>query len=907
LKLHAVAFATLLVMSIASAERVRVGMYQAPPLLFRDSSGVPSGLYPNLLQEIAVREGWQLEWVDASWPELRTMLGSGDLDLLPAIAYTEERDSLYDFNAETVLSNWAVIFGRPGTEMESIIDLDGSRVAVLEGDVYYNGFQDLAHSFGMDCDYAEYSTYDSVMLALDRGAVEAALVPRLYASREEGRFDVSRTPILCCPIELRFAVPPDENPHLLAALDKNLREFREDPGSVYHESLDRWLGREGPRPHSPWLWWALAGLAAAAAVSLTFVVLTRRKVRSATEKLRESNAQMQAILDGSPDLILLLDTDRKVLWANQSALDKAPDAVGRTCFRAFVGTDSPCPDCTLEKALETGSIERGIDYHETTVDSAEESWWDNTAVPVRDGEGRIESLVAISRNITEQMRTEQRIRQSEQKYRSVVEGSRDGIVIHREGTIIYANASSYDETGYSPEEILGRNILEFIVPEQRALVVERMMRRGNSEDVPATYEITLTKRDGGRLPVEMSASIIDYEGEPAYMVFLRDITERLALEQQLRQAQKMEAVGQLAGGVAHDFNNLLQVITGYTEMAMGMVPAQSPALEKLREVSAAGGRAASLVRQLLAFSRNRNMRLKTISVERMIRGHLEMLERIIGEDIELAFSCEDGLPPIRGDAGMLEQVMINLFLNARDAMPDGGSIEVSARETVLDGDFCSRYPGLDPGRFVAVRVEDTGMGMDSDTLERIFEPFFTTKEQGSGTGLGLSTVYGIVKQHGGVIMATSKPGDGSIFTILLPAADGEPATNGSDRGGAPVRGGTERILVAEDSEKVRSLLSEILSEAGYSVRACSNGLEAISAFRETDERPDLVILDIIMPEMGGEEAAERILEIEPAARILFCSGYGRHSLSLELDGRFSFIKKPYTRLDILAAVRSLLD
>ena len=901
-------FAVLLVLFAAlSAETVRVGIWQGPPLLHRDSAGRPSGLFCDLLREVAEREGWELQWQDGSWSECLRMLRDGEIDILPGIAFTEERDSLYDYNNETVLSNWAVVFAPPESKIESILDLGGMRLAVLSGDVYYTHFKQSVSRFGIDCDYVECQSYEGVMNAVEAGEADAGLVNRLYAATEAHAFSSSATPILCCPFEIHFAAPSGRNAHLLAALDRHLREFRDDPGSVYHESLDRWLGRETPGQHSPWLWWALAGLAAAAGVSLIFVMLTRRKVRSATERLRKSNAQMQAILDGSPDQILLLDTQRTVRWANRAALSKSPDAVGQTCYRAFAGAEKACPECTLQKALDTAAIARGIDHHESMSDSDEESWWDNTIVPVRGENGEIESLVAISRNITEERRAEQRIRQSEQKYRSVVEGSRDGIVIHRRGTIVYVNQSSCRETGYSSGEILGRNMLEFVVPEQRALVMERMVRRAEGGEVPDTYEITLIRKDGSRLPVEMSASIIEYEGEPAYMIFLRDITERLALEQQLRQAQKMEAVGQLAGGVAHDFNNLLQVITGYTEMAMGMIPRDDPAREKLGEVAAAGERAASLVRQLLAFSRNRNMRFEPLSVETMISGHLVMLERIIGEDIELVFTCEEILPPILADGGMLEQVMINLFLNARDAMPDGGRIEVSAFETSLDRDACSGYPGLEPGRFVAVEVKDTGIGMDAETLERIFEPFFTTKEQGSGTGLGLSTVYGIVKQHGGVITAASIEGDGSVFRILLPATDGAPEAGTEDRCGDTVSGGNERILIAEDSDEVRSLLREILSNAGYSVITCSNGLEAISAFRASSDRPDLIVLDIIMPEMGGVEAAERILAMEPAAIFLFCSGYSQRSFSVQLDGHYSFIKKPYTRPEILAAVRDLLD
>ncbi len=905
MRLPKAAFAALLIACALSAERLDVGMYQAPPLLFRDSTGAPSGLYPDLLREMADAEGWRIEWVDASWPELRSMLRSGELDLLPAIAYTEERDSLYDFNTETVLSNWAVVFGRPGTDIESIIDLDGRTLAVLEGDVYYTGFRELAEGFDIECDYVETSTYDSVMLALDEKRAEAALVPRLYAAREEHRFDAARTPILCCPIELLFAVPPGENAHVLAALDRHLREYRENPGSVYHVSLDRWLG--GSREGSPgaWLWWALGGLAAAAGGFLVLLLVTRRRIRAATAELRESNAQMQAILDGSPDPITLLNPDYSARWTNKAARSITGSVRGK-CYSTFAERESPCPGCPVPSALESGRIERSYVRRSKVGNSDEETWWDDIAVPVRGEGGDIDGVVVISRDITELKRAERRLRQSEEKYRSVVEGSRDGIVIHRRGTILYANSVCHQYTGCRYGELVKRSLLEFIVPEQRHLVMRRIAARTRGEDVPSTYEITLRRADSGRLPVEISVSVVEYEGEPAFIVFLRDITERRELESQLRQAQKMEAVGQLAGGVAHDFNNLLQVITGYGGMAMETLPEDAEARGKLKEVVSAGDRAADLVRQLLAFSRNRGISLQPLSVEELISSHLEMLERIIGEDIELSFSWGEDLPAIRGDRGMLEQVLINLFLNARDAMPDGGTIRVSAETDRLDVEDCSVYPWAEPGRYVTVCVEDTGLGMSPDTLERIFEPFFTTKGQGGGTGLGLSTVYGIVKQHGGIITASSVQGEGTVFRLLLPSAeDGAGQPKPGDE--TLPAGGAETILIAEDNEEVRALLREILESAGYRVRTCVNGKRALEIHSSGADRPDLVILDIIMPEMGGLEAAEKILETDPEARIILCSGYSNRATEISLEGLYAFIRKPYTSREILATVRRLLD
>ena len=1026
-------------------EAVSVGLYQTPPLMFSEADGSISGPYPDILREVASREGWQLEWVEASWPQCLEMLGSGGIDLLPAIAYTQERDSLYDFTSETVLSNWAVVFGPPGNDLESILDLDSLRLSVLSDDVYYIGFRETAKKFGINCVYLEQSSYDSVMMALEVGGADAALVPRLYAAREGGRFAVERTPILCCPIELRFAVPPGQNGHIVQALDSSLREFKRDPGSIYHRSLNNWLGISQVESVKAWLWWVLAGLAAAASILLFVMVLTRREVRKATAELRreiadreriqaalksseeryralfqqsregfflidanrkirdvnartaelaghsvddligrdcvedfyperrleergketfqqildqgesrfesqivrgdgtvipvevsssiveiegetmilgtvrdisarrraesalrESHAQMQAILDGSPDIISLLDTDLTIRWANRAAQDICGSPIGLSCYKAYSSGDEPCELCPVPEAISSGRIETEVTRRSTSEDE-EPEFWEDTAVPVSDEQGNISGVILISRNVTEQLKARERLRASEEKYRSVVEGSRDAIIIHRKGNIIFANVTSFAATGYSPEDLLGRNVLEFVVPEQREMVRERMKARVSDQDVPSTYEITLITRDRGLLPVEMSASIIQYEGKPAYMIFLRDISERITLENQLRQAQKMEAVGQLAGGVAHDFNNLLQVISGYTEMASKMLPSEHPAMAKLREVSSAGERAASLVKQLLAFSRNRMMDPELVSVDEMVRAHLKLLRRVISENIELVLNGHENLPAVRVDRGMLEQVTMNLFLNARDAMPNGGSISVTLKEVELDNEFCSGYPWTRPGTYVRIGVADSGYGMEPEVLERVFEPFFSTKEQGSGTGLGLSTVYGIVKQHGGIIKASSRPGQGSIFDVFLPATDGRPEPGEGAGEQWAARGGTETILLAEDDDNVRSLAAEILREAGYEVITCSDGMEAVKTYHAAEGHVDLVLLDIIMPRMGGFEAAREILKRDPGALVLFCSGYSDRAVSSELTGLYGFLKKPYSRLELLQAVRKPLD
>jgi signal transduction histidine kinase/CheY-like chemotaxis protein len=385
--------------------------------------------------------------------------------------------------------------------------------------------------------------------------------------------------------------------------------------------------------------------------------------------------------------------------------------------------------------------------------------------------------------------------------------------------------------------------------------------------------------------------------------------EREELEERLRQAQKMEAIGQLAGGVAHDFNNLLQAINGYTELTMNKLPPDSSALENMQKVADAGERAADLVNQLLAFSRRQIMQPTVLEVNNIVSSLLKMLSRIIGEHIQLDFNrSEDVELHVSADRVMLEQVIMNLCVNARDAMPDGGSLTIQTERSVLSPDFCQHHTWAEPGDYVQLTISDTGTGIDSDTLEHIFEPFFTTKGIGKGTGLGLATVYGIVKQHHGLINVRSQPGEGTTFEIYLPSSDNQPnQTDGSEE--EEVEGGHETILLAEDENVVNDLAVELLQNAGYTVFSASNGTEALDIFQQHSDEIQLLVLDIIMPDKGGKEVYETIHAQRPDIPVVFASGYSENNLDpnlLRKDG-VTLIQKPFKRKKLLKAIRPLLS
>jgi two-component system, cell cycle sensor histidine kinase and response regulator CckA len=393
--------------------------------------------------------------------------------------------------------------------------------------------------------------------------------------------------------------------------------------------------------------------------------------------------------------------------------------------------------------------------------------------------------------------------------------------------------------------------------------------------------------------------------------YVEDITERLNLEAQLRQSQKMESVGQLAAGVAHDFNNMLTIIQGHAGMLMAKPGFPPGMFDSAQAIYFAAERAAALTRQLLMFSRKNVMQPRLLDLREVVANMSKMLTRLLGETIALQFQPPPEMPLVQGDTGMLEQVIMNLAVNARDAMPKGGRLTITTEPVALDNEFVQTHPQARRGQFVLLRVTDTGCGMDAATIDRIFEPFFTTKDVGKGTGLGLATVYGIVKQHEGWIEVNSRPGEGSTFSVFLPAtgqtarAPDKPAP-----AAAEVRGGTETILVVEDEPVLRDMAQVILQECGYRVLEASTGVEALQVWSQQDGPVDLLLTDMVMPDgISGMELAQRLLSHKPSLKIIFTSGYNVDELDTDFirKGGATFLQKPYTRFTLAKAVRQCLD
>jgi two-component system cell cycle sensor histidine kinase/response regulator CckA len=528
-------------------------------------------------------------------------------------------------------------------------------------------------------------------------------------------------------------------------------------------------------------------------------------------------------------------------------------------------------------------------------------------------EDTLDALASVADLVSqgvERKRAEQELRESEERYRDLVENAHDIIYSHDlNGNYTSINKAGEQITGYARAEVLKLNLAQAIAPEHLARPREMMSRKLAGESVTA-YEMDIIAKDGRRIAVEANTKLVFQDGVPVGVQGIaRDVTERKHLEEQLRQSQKMEAIGQLAGGVAHDFNNLLTAINGYSSLALQRMNGNDPIRGYLEEIKKAGDRAANLTRQLLAFGRKQMLQPLALNLNDVVADMNKMLRRLIGEDIRLTAKFDPALKKIKADLGQIEQVLVNLVVNARDAMPQGGQLTIETANVELEREYVGKHVGVQPGSYVILSVSDTGTGMDDETKARIFEPFFTTKEKGKGTGLGLSTVYGIVKQSGGNIWVYSEPGQGTTFRVYLPQllAAAKPIEKVATEAAAP--GGSETILLVEDEDIVRGLARKILEQSGYNVLDARGGEEAIRLCQERSEPIHLLLTDVVMPETSGKEIAERLTTLRPTTRVLFMSGYTDEAIVHHgvLDSNVEFIQKPFTPMALAKKVREVLD
>jgi PAS domain S-box-containing protein len=527
-----------------------------------------------------------------------------------------------------------------------------------------------------------------------------------------------------------------------------------------------------------------------------------------------------------------------------------------------------------------------------------------TTTLLKDKQGKPYALAGIARDINERKKAEEALHTSEEKYRLLFENASDAIFVAQDEKIIFPNPQLSRLLGYSYEELNGTLFRKFIYPGDADMVVERHRQRLKGDYVPSIYSFRALTKSGEILWVEVSKVLITWEGRPATLSFLRDITQQKKMEEQLHHAQKMEAIGTLAGGVAHDFNNLLMGILGYTSLMLMKTEKTHPFYEKLKIIEKQVESGAQLTKQLLGFARGGKYEVKPVNVNDLIIKTADIFGRT-KKEITIHKKLEEDLHTIEADTGQIEQVLFNLYVNAWQAMPSGGSLYLETQNVKLDEQQCRTY-NAKPGPYVKITVTDTGIGMDARTKKRIFEPFFTTKDVGKGTGLGLASAYGIISNHGGIINVYSEKGHGTTFTLYLPASGAKSAEAKPAEGSLLT--GHETILIVDDEPTNIEAVKELLEALGYKILTAQSGKKAIEIYKKHLGKIQLVILDMIMPEMNGKETLVKLMEIDKNVRILLSSGYSINSEAktiLELGCR-GFIQKPFRIEELSRKIRDVL-
>ena len=653
--------------------------------------------------------------------------------------------------------------------------------------------------------------------------------------------------------------------------------------------------------------WLVAVLAAAVAAAVAASVAWKRALRLRHVQLSERDQRYSKLLEQTQEAISV-GVEGKVVYANPA------------CVEMF-GYERPLLGVPMAIFFAPGSREQVQEIHDERVRSrpapeiyeavglrADGSTFDvEVRVTPVDFENR-PAHQAIFRDITGRKRMEAGLRESEERYRLLFERNLSGVYRSTAGgKMLECNRAFATMMGYaSPGEAMAQPAWEFhATPRDRETYLARVRREGSL----INYENRARRKDGSLIWVIENVTLVrDEDGDETLLGTVFDISERRRLEEQLLQSQKMEAVGRLAGGISHDFNNLLTAVTGYSELLLTELPEGDTRREFAEEIRKAGQRAAGLTHQLLAFSRRQVLEPKVLDLNAVIANMEKMLRRVIGEDVELTTALDSELWRTRADPGQIEQAILNLVVNARDAMPRGGRLTIETANVSIDAQFARNYESVQPGPHVMVAVSDTGVGMDAELQSRLFEPFFTTKERGKGTGLGLSTTYGIVKQSGGSIWVYSEPGIGTTFKIYLPRSE-DPLDVGAPVAAPAPRAGSETVLLVEDEPEVRRLVEKLLRMQGYSVLACAGPADAIAAAKGAAGKLDLLLTDVILPGMNGRELARVLSDAQPGLKVLYMSGYTDAAITQQgiLDPGTAFLSKPFAPEALARKVRETLD
>ncbi|WP_224982957.1 ATP-binding protein [Geomonas agri] len=957
----------------AAQQTVRIGAFNFYPGIFKAKDGSIQGFYVDTLDEIARREGWRIEYVYGDWADGIARVRNGEVDLITSVAWTSERALFLDYGKVPLLTVWGELYVPRNAGLNSIKDVAGKRVAVMKGDFNGASFRNMVQKFGINCHFVEYGNFEEIFQAVVAGKVDAGVVNNSFGAAKQYQYGLVSSGIIFNPFDIFLATGKGRNAQLLATLDRYLASWRGTQDSPYHKARERWAHGDAASLHAvpPWLAPTLIGLIIFLAGASVFIILLRMQVRKKTTEVVRQTADRKMIEDTlffinecgaknrADDLLhginrYLADT-LGVDYAFVAQLNPDGQSARTHGFYARSGGGSdityrlagtPCDNVVGKSVcVYPQGVTALFPEDDVLRDLAVEGY---AAVPLWDAQGEglgllgvlscsplrnaplIETLLGIAssraaqeleamhqfarlaeqnaqqaQHISEKKRSEEQLLE----YLKVIECSRDLIcVLDRDYRYRMANGAFLRYHNLAAEQVVGRTVVEVVGEEHFGEIKHHLDACLGGQSVRFEMEQFFPER-GVRAVTVTYTPVEDHGDNTRIACVISDQTDKKHLEEQLRQSQKMEAIGHLAGGIAHDFNNILTVIAGYgnfLEMDGSLTTLQH---EQVGQIIAAAERGSQLTRGLLTFSRKQVMNPRTQDLNVLVGQVQKFLLRIIGEDVTLQFTPTQEPLNVFADGSQLEQVLMNLATNARDAMPDGGTLTIETCWQQVDEAYARSQGYGEPGRYACIIVSDSGSGMDRGTRERIFEPFFSTKAVGKGTGLGMSIVYGIVKQHKGFINVYSEPGEGTTFKIYLPEASSTAVADASEPGPVAPALGSETVLVAEDDAGVRGLVESLLKKYGYQVVLAVDGSDCVQKFLEHRGKIDLILMDVIMPGKNGKEAFDEIRRIDATARVLYSSGYTADFMKTRgvFDDSVDLIMKPVQPMTLLHKVREVLD
>lgn len=918
----------------AARRILRVGYYDFNPLVFDGTGNAPSGLFIDILDRIAEKHGWEIDYIYGTWKEIYDRLLDGRLDLVPCIGVSETRRNAVDFTEEHLFLDWGVIYSGPAMGIDTIFDLDGKRVAVLAASIYTERLKETLIQFEVKPIFVEERSYRDVFRMIEENEAEAGISTNVTGLRFERDFRARRSPIFFAPTKLAFAARKGQNSDLLAILDEEIAGMKADSASYYYERYQYWIATLEENDIPLYVWVALGGL-------LAFLVLlafwntalkhqvglktrileeeiTLRKRQEA--QLRESEGRLRAMFEQAAVGVAQIDSATgRFIRCNQKCCDivgYSPKEMERLNFQTITHPEDLPLHLTRMQQLLSGEIhefsleKRYIRKHGNII------WAMVTVSPMWSEQAGPANHIAIIQDISKRKKAERLLLENEERLRAVLEQSPIGIALSRDGIRLDANETFLRMFGYDRiEELKGRPLIDQIAPACREAMRLRVAARSRGEEAESMYETWGLRRDGAEFPVLVSATIIRLPDGPATVSFYTDLTaqkqaekERQSLQAQLAQAQKMEAIGTLAGGIAHDFNNILGAVLGYAEVAREDCPPGLHIAQDLDQVILAGTRAKDLVKQILAFSRHAKTERVPLQPASIVKETIKLLRSSLPSTIDIRQEIPCDVAPILADPTQVHQILINLCTNAFHAMEEhGGTLTVSLLNIRLTEEDLAARPQMKPGSFVRLSVQDTGGGIPPGIRDRIFDPYFTTKETGKGTGMGLAIVHGIVKSYGGFIACESRLGRGSTFHVVLPAL--EELTLPEMQATAAVPGGCERILFVDDEPMLAQMSRTMLERLGYTVTVRTDSLEALETIRHNPEEFDLLITDQTMPHLTGIELAGEMLKLRPNMPIILCTGYSNLITEdkAKAAGLKGFAFKPLTRKHIAELIRQVLE